>query len=48
MTITIQTEEPKPKLRLWDEHLLTITIVLGLRFYDFVRKEWKEYRGLGK
>ncbi len=32
------------KENLWEQDILTITIVLGLRFYDYVRKEWKEFR----
>lgn len=30
------------KLNLWEEDIITIVIVLGLRFYDFIKKEWEE------
>jgi hypothetical protein len=40
--VTLETNSLKENL--WEQDILTITIVLGLRFYDYVRKEWKEFR----
>jgi len=33
------------KSDLWKEDFITIVIVLSLVFYDFIRKEWKEFKG---
>ena len=32
------------KADLWKEDIVVITIVLSLVFYDFIRKEWREFR----
>jgi len=33
------------KADLWKEDIITITIVLGLIFYDYIKKEWSEFNG---
>ena len=32
------------KADLWKEDIITITIVLSLVFYDYIQKEWKEFK----
>ena len=32
------------KAALWKEDIITITIVLSLVFYDYIQKEWKEFK----
>ena len=33
------------KSDLWKEDIITISIVLGLVFYDYIQKEWRELNG---
>ena len=33
------------KSDLWKEDIITILIVLGLVFYDYIQKEWREFNG---
>jgi hypothetical protein len=32
------------KSDLWKEDFITIVIVLSFVFYDFIRKEWREFK----